>query len=222
MKNTLMSALLTPGVLATATLLAALGSAPVVAQTTTEVYTCTDAQGRKLRSDRPIPACRDREQIVLNPSGSIKARIGPTLSAKERAALEAQKKAEEAELALAEEEKRRDRLLLARYPNLQAHQKVRAEALAQVLQVKEMALRRIKDLQVQKNKLTEEMAFYQKDPAKAPQKLKNQIKDVDAGLAAQARFMADKDAEIDRTNARFDTEQARLEPMWQAASAPVR
>ena len=33
------------------------------------IYTCTDANGRKLTSDRPIPACLDREQNVLNPQG---------------------------------------------------------------------------------------------------------------------------------------------------------
>ena len=29
------------------------------------IYTCTDAKGRKLTSDRPIPECHDREQRVL-------------------------------------------------------------------------------------------------------------------------------------------------------------
>ena len=49
------------------------------------VYTCTDAKGRKLTADRPIPECTDREQKVLNPSGTVKAKIGPTLTAQERA-----------------------------------------------------------------------------------------------------------------------------------------
>jgi hypothetical protein len=43
------------------------------------VYTCIDAKGRKLTADRPIPECTDREQKILNPSGTVKAKVGPSL-----------------------------------------------------------------------------------------------------------------------------------------------
>ena len=36
--------------------------------------------GRKLTSDRPIMECLDREQKVLNPSGTVKTKIGPSLT----------------------------------------------------------------------------------------------------------------------------------------------
>ena len=40
---------------------AAQGSRPAAG-----IYSCVDAQGRRLTSDRPIPACVNREQRVLN------------------------------------------------------------------------------------------------------------------------------------------------------------
>ena len=35
------------------------------------IYTCTDASGKKLTSDRPIAECSAREQRVLNADGSV-------------------------------------------------------------------------------------------------------------------------------------------------------
>jgi hypothetical protein len=206
--------------------LAALGHGVVQAQSpaqaqlpTPEIYTCLDARGRKLTSDRPIAECRDREQKILNPSGTIKTRIGPALTAKERADLEAKDKAEQAQRAMLEEEKRRDRALLIRYPTLSAHQMERNSALDQINRVKQTALLQVTDLLAQKTKLMNEMAFYEKDPSRAPARLKRQLDEVNQTLAAQGRFLADKDAEIARVNARFDAEQQRLTPLWQMATA---
>jgi transposase len=61
---------------------------------TQDIYTCVDARGRKLTSDRPITDCNDREQKMLNPSGTVKARVAPALTALERQEIEAKDKAE--------------------------------------------------------------------------------------------------------------------------------
>jgi len=183
-----------------------------------EIYTCTDAKGRKLTSDRPIMECRDREQTILNPSGTVKSRIGPTLTAQELSQLEAQKKAEQAEKDRLKEEKRRDQALLIRYPNQAVHQKERAEALAHIDHVKQTASTRVADLQRDLAKLSDEMAFYKKDPQKAPIKLRRQMEEVNQALAAQERFIAEQDAEAARVNSRFDAEWVRLTPLWRMAA----
>ena len=48
------------------------------------IYTCIDAHGRRLTSDRPIPACIDREQRELNRDGTVRRIIPPTLTATDR------------------------------------------------------------------------------------------------------------------------------------------
>ncbi|MBE0473955.1 DUF4124 domain-containing protein [Rhodoferax sp.] len=96
-----------------------------------QIYTCVDAKGRKRSSDRPIMECMDREQTILNPSGTVKARLGPVLTAAERSQIEAARKAEQQEIARRKEEKSLNRSLLIRYPNQAAHQKEREEAVAQ-------------------------------------------------------------------------------------------
>ena len=178
------------------------------------IYTCTDARGRKLTSDRPIPECNDREQKLLNPSGTLKAKVGPTLTAQERANQEEQDKIDQEERARLNEEKRRDRALVVRYPNKAVHDKERAEALAQIGVVRQAALNRIEELQRQRMTINQEMEFYKKDPSKAPPSLRRQVDEVTQSLAVQGRFISDQDSELKRVNARFDEELIRLKQLW--------
>jgi len=188
--------------------------------TTQGIYTCTDARGRKLTSDRPIAECSDREQKLLNPSGTLKARVGPNLTLKEHADLEARDKEEQEERARLNEEKRRERALLTRYPNKVIHDKERVAALAQIGVVRQAAITRIEELQRQRTAALDEMEFYKRDPSKAPPSVRLQINEVAQSLAIQQRFIADQDAEIKRVNANFDEELVRLKQLW-ALHAPV-
>ena len=181
---------------------------------TQAIYTCTDAKGRKLTSDRPIAECTDREQKLLNPSGTVKARLGPTLTDQERADLEVKQKAELEERARLNEEKRRDRALLIRYPNKTVHDKERADALTQIAVVRQAAVNRADELKRQRTDVNREMEFYKKDPGKAPPSVRRQVDEVDQSLAIQLRFIADQDGELKRVNARFDDELARLKQLW--------
>jgi len=184
-----------------------------------QIYTCIDAKGRKLNSDRPIMECLNREQTILNPSGTVKARMGPVLTAAERSQVEAKRRAEQQERARKEEEKSLNRSLLIRYPNQAAHQKDRDEAVAQLSLVKQAAAARVAELKAQSAKLDEEMAFFAKNPANAPVKLQQQVKELKQTLTAQERFLAEQDSEINRVNARFDEELKRLMPLWHANQA---
>jgi hypothetical protein len=180
------------------------------------VYSCTDANGRRLRSDRPIPQCNDREQTVLNPSGTVRARVGPTLTAQERAEAEAKRRVEEEEKAAVLDERRRERALLIRYPSRDVHDKERAQALALVADVEEAARKRIEALQVERKKNTAELEFYQSDVNRAPPVLRRQIEHVQQNLESQDRFIQAQAGERLRINARFDEELVRLRELWRS------
>jgi hypothetical protein len=182
------------------------------------IYTCIDAQGRKLTSDRPIPECNDREQKVLNPSGTLKQKVGPSLTAAERAQQEAKDKQELEERNRQIEERRRDRALLTRFPNKSVHDKERSEALAQIAAVSKAASTRLVELAIQRKKLDDEMEFYKKEPSKAPQYLRRQVEENHQSTAVQQRFIADQEEETRRVNGRFDDELVRLRQLWAAAS----
>jgi hypothetical protein len=196
-------------------------SGPWVAQAQTQgIYTCIDAKGRKLTSDRPIRECADREQQLLNPSGTVRAIIPPTLTGPERAAAEAKKRREAEEQARQAEEKRRERALLVRYPNRSTHDKERSEALTQITVVRQAAMNRVKELQRQRKELDTELEFYAKDPDKVPPSLRRLVDDNEKSMAVQERFITDQDAEMVRVNARFDEELQRLQQLWAQIAAP--
>jgi Domain of unknown function (DUF4124) len=184
---------------------------PVAAQ---GIYTCVDSKGRKITADRPIAECVDREQKVLNPSGTVQKQVGPTLTAAERAAQEEREQARREEQARKDEEKRRERALLTRYPNQATHDKERSEAIDQISAVRAAAHKRMAELGEQRKKLAEEMDFYKKDPAKAPASVRRQVDEVAQSLVVQDRFIRAQDDEVKRVNARFDEELLRLKDLW--------
>jgi hypothetical protein len=182
------------------------------------VYTCVDAKGRKLTADRPIPECTDREQKVLNPSGTVKTKVGPTLTAQERADQDLRDRKAAEELSRLAEEKRRDRALLTRYPNKGMHDKERSEALEQISVVIKAATTRLDELVKQRVSIEEEMEFYKKDPTKAPAYLKRQQEENSQSQAVQKRFISEQESEIRRVNVRFDDELVRLKQLWTTIS----
>jgi hypothetical protein len=189
------------------------------APTTGGVYTCVDAKGRKLTADRPIVECIDREQKILNPSGTVRAKVGPSLTAKEMADIEAKEKREAEERNRTAEEKRRDRALLARYPSKAVHDQERADALAQIAVVVKAATNRLDELAKQRRTIDEEMEFYKKDPTKAPAYVRRQLEENTQSQSVQRRFIGEQDAEAKRVNERFDDELGRLRQLWAAAAA---
>lgn len=186
-----------------------------------EIYTCVDRNGRQRTADRPIPECADREQQLRNPSGTVRATIAPAQSAEERARQEERQRAAAEQQARQREEQRRERALLLRYPDPAAHDKERAEALAQLAAVRQAGATRLAELVHQGERLQAEMEFYQKDPARAPLVLRRQIEENRRNQAAQQRFLAEQDAERDRVNARFDAELKRLHALWAAPKNPA-
>src|SRR5690606_20680383 len=96
------------------------------------IFSCTDAQGRKLTSDRPIQECLDREQRVHNRDGSLQKVVPPRMNAQERADFEEQRRLRLAQEAARKDAARRDRNLMQRFPTQAIHDKARESALDDV------------------------------------------------------------------------------------------
>lgn len=178
------------------------------------IYTCVDAKGRRLTSDRLITECLDREQYELNPSGTVRRVIPPSLTAEERARAEARQRAEADARTRAAEERRKEQAMLIRYPNPDAHQRARAEALRQAQAVIETGQRREQELEKQRQEILAELEFYQRDPSRAPQWLQQRQIDNQQQITAQRAFLDDQRREIERINQRFDEELAVLQRLW--------
>ncbi len=185
------------------------------------IYTCVDGKGRKITADRQIAECSDRVQHEVSPGGVVKRVLGPTLTEQELAAEEEKSKLQAAARLRESEEKRRDRALLLRYPNMAAHDKERALAVAQINALFEVAQARTKELATQRAGINTDFEFYQKDPSKAPAALVRRRDENDGNMAEQKRYMAEQTLEKQRVNARFDSELVKLKQLWAATNAPV-
>lgn len=192
------------------TALAAVG----MAASAQRIYSCVDAQGRRITSDRPIMACLDREQKEHNPSGTVRKVVPPSLTASERAEIEARERKAIEEKQRSEEDRRRERALLGRYPNQAAHDAERTKALAAVQEVIDAALKRTEDLRQQRAELAKEAEEYRADPSKMPPKLRRQLDENAQMMEGQARFLTHQEEEKRRINAQFDQELARLKALW--------
>ena len=200
--------------------LAAVAAGSALAQAnkpTGGIYTCVDSQGRRLTADRPIAECVHKEQLLLNRDGSVRAVLPPTLTAEERAAKEARERAAAEALSAQGDAVRRDRNLMARYPDEAAHNRAREGAADTVrLAIKATELR-LRELAVERRPLLEEAEFYQ---GKAlPPKLRAAIDANDAAVNAQRSATANQEAELVRINKLYDAELDRLRRLWGGAAA---
>jgi hypothetical protein len=179
------------------------------------IYSCIDDKGRRITSDRPIPECIAREQRIHNKDGSLRDVRPPTLTAEERAEIEArERKAAETRLAQREAE-RRDRNLMMRYRDEAAHQKARAAALDTVKVAIKASEVRLKELARERQPLLDESEFYKGKPL--PPKIKAQLDANDVAVEAQRAAMSNQEAELVRVNRLFDIELDRLKKLWGGA-----
>ena len=182
-----------------------------------QVFTCVNAAGRTLTSDRLIADCMDREQRVLARDGTVLRVVPPSLTAEERIAKDERDRKLAEEKKAKEEAVRRDRLLIQRFPNEAEHQKARDAALEDMRAVMTASQNRIAELARERKPLNEEAEFY-KGKVLPPQ-LKQQIDANDAAVTAQRDAQANQQAEIERIGKRFDSELAHLKRLW-AGAAP--
>jgi len=185
-----------------------------------DIYTCIDAQGHYLTADRPILACNDREQRVLDSSG-VPRTLSPQMTAAERAQQDARKRQAEFDRQRANDAARRDQVLLIRYPDKKAHDQVRAAELAMSQAVIDAANAQLDELAEERQTLAKEMEFYKNDPSLAPPGLRRRIEDNAQSMEIQRQTIANQENERARINQRFDKELITLRQLWSAADRPL-
>jgi hypothetical protein len=210
----------TASALVAATVLVAGGAVPMAAsaqstQKSAGIYSCVDANGKKLTSDRPIPECVSRDQRLLNSDGSIRQVVPPVPTADERAAIEARQQEEALARAVQREAIRRDRNLLQRFPSEAAHHKAREAALEDTRKALRISEARLAALEKERKPLMDESEFYV--GKQMPLKLRQQIDGNDAAAEAQRNLLQNQKAELVRVNELYDLELERLRKLWSGA-----
>jgi hypothetical protein len=182
------------------------------------IFQC-ELNGKKVTSDRLIPECVHKEQKELNPDGSLKRIIPPTLTSEELAVKEQQEREAKAELAKRNDYVRRDRNLMQRFPDEAAHRRAREKALDELrISAKNSSLR-IALLVSERKKLDDDRQFYENDKVKKtlPAALRQKLDANDAALEAQRALAQGQEEEAERINRLYDAELARLKKLWGGA-----
>ena len=197
---------------ALAAVIGCLVTASAHGQTTPQIYSCEDAQGRTISSDRPIQDCARRELRVLNRDGSLREVIPPPMTREQR------KQSERAELerrdALARSRARqaRDRSLLITFEDERSLETMRRRQLADIDTEIRVATARILQLDRELKTAQADAARQQKEHAGRPLPFAFQQRITDAANAilAEDSLIRDRQNERERLNERFDADAARL------------
>ncbi|MBE0550054.1 MAG: hypothetical protein IH627_20830, partial [Rubrivivax sp.] len=112
---------------------------------------------------------------------------------------------------------RRDRNLMARYPNDAAHNRAREAALDTVRLAIRASEVRLQNLAAEGKPLRDDAEFYKGKPL--PAKLKAAIDANEVAVEAQRAASANQEAELGRINQLYDAELERLRRLW-AGAAP--
>jgi hypothetical protein len=203
-----------PAVLAIAAVVVTLawGILPVAHAQGTQIggiYTCKDQYGRTITSDRPIVECAETGQRVLNPDGSTKSVI---LTPAQQKALDAEKRKRAEEADREAERRRKERIMLQRYPNEASWEKQAFEALMQPYQAIEDAQKRMLLYDKTAKSLADEAEFYK--GKRLPVVLRRQIEENQFAIDAEKRLIEAKRAEARVIQQRVSAELIELRRLW--------
>ncbi|HEX4326162.1 MAG TPA: hypothetical protein VH105_05045 [Burkholderiales bacterium] len=171
------------------------------------IYTCRDANGKILTSDRPLPECQGREQRILGKDGTTIQVIPATLTDEQKAAREVELAKKKQEDDRRREQFRKDKALLNTYENADDIDSKRQRALQQVEREARESEKRMNQLEKQGADNAAEAEFYKKKAM--PADLRRRIDENEAAARAEKLLYASKRDEVAQVNLKFDEDKKR-------------
>jgi len=190
-------------------------SMPSFAQT--RIYTCKDASGKTITSDRPLPECQGREGRVLSGQGATVQKIDAPLTPEQIAAREAEQHKKREEEERRREQLRKDKALLNTYSSLDDIESKRQRALAQVEREMRESERRVSLLERQASENRAEAEFYKKKAL--PPELKRRVDENEAAVKAERGLYSAKKDEVAQVNTKFDEDRKRYVELTGASAS---
>ncbi|TCS37881.1 uncharacterized protein DUF4124 [Paucimonas lemoignei] len=188
---------------------------PLLAQA--EIYICKDASGKTLTSDRPIPECQDRKVRVLGKNGMTQREIAPPMTEEQKRQKQAEEEKRKADMVAADEQRRQDRALLARYSKEADIEVARGRTLEPV---NEQIKREELTIASAAKSLAQARAEAAAQPkSKVPANLQRKIEDLDQQIADSKKVIGERKEEIVQINGRFDQSVKRFRELTSQRTA---
>lgn len=183
-----------------------------------KLYKYVDENGRTRYTDRPPIDMTGRASQQLNSQGTVIRRSSAALTPEEIAAREAEELKKQEAAAIAREENRKNRALLATYPSIRDIDDARARALANNAESVRQIKLRISDLERRRGILKKEAES--QNAENLPANLRRDIFEVESDLRAQQTLVDVKQKEVEAINARYDEDKRRYLQIFGASAAP--
>lgn len=177
-----------------------------------EIYSCTDANGRNITSDRPIADCAKRELRVLNSDGSLREVISAPLT-KDQQKQRARDEQQRLEEAWAKKvQQARDRNLLQTFEDERAIESLRRRTIADIDHEVKLATLRILSLDKEMKIAQQEVERFKQERggSRVPFVYQQRITDAANAILAEDALIKDRREERERANTRFDADSKRL------------
>lgn len=174
----------------------------------TRIYSCKDASGRVITSDRPIQECSDRTMEERSKGGILLREIAPPLTPAQQRQAEADEKKRRQAAEDEREQQRRDRALLTSYSSEKDIEGARSRALGDFNDAVASSNDRLALLYQERTANQHEAAAYKGQ--EVPYILQRKIDLNDAAISSEIQGLSERKADIDRINQRFDAELQRF------------
>lgn len=188
-----------------------------VAGVQAQIYMCKDASGRTITSDRPIPECADRAVRELDKSGRTRRDIPAPMTAEEKRRLQQEEEKRKADEAAADEQRKSDRLLRARYKSEADIEEARKRALEQVDDRIKRDKAALAAAEKQQQQAQAEADALKKKNATVPTVLQHRIDDAAQTVATTRKAIQGNEADVAEVNAKHDALVRRFRELNVAA-----
>lgn len=184
-----------------------------------QIFTCKDAAGRTISSDRPIQECANRPMREMSRDGWVRREIPAPLTAEQKRQLQLQDEQRKAQQAALEEQQQLDRVLIMRYSNEAAIETARRRELLVMQEQVQASNHTIADAERSMVAVRTEAEFYKKKNV-LPADLAQKRDLAEQALRAARQHISQTEAVIAQTNARYDVTLKRFREL-NAAAVPA-
>lgn len=173
-----------------------------------DIFRCTNAAGKQITSDRPIPECQNRATKIYKNNGIFKTEVAPPLTPEQKKKLEQDSERRKAEQLAEEEQKREERYLNAHFRSEADIEIARKRAVDALEDKRKLAFEQlntinqnITQMQVDLNKSKKSSSEYDL--------LRQRADDLSQSVLNNRMVIAFYDQEILRTHKEYDETLAR-------------
>ena len=173
-----------------------------------DIFRCTNAAGKLLTSDKPIPECQSRATKIYKNNGILKAEIAAPLTPEQKKKLEQEAERRKVEQLAEEEQKREERYLNAHYRSEADIEVARKRAVGALDDKRKLAFEQLNTINQNITLLQVELSKSKKSSSEY-ELLRQRAEDLSQSVLNNRSVIAFYDQEILRTHKEYDETLAR-------------